>query len=223
MAERVLEESQMIADQNDIRVLIADDHEIIRKGLRIFLEYEGFQCVGEAENGVRAVDLCKEFHPDVVLMDLVMPQMDGIEATRLIRKNNPQTQVIALTNYDLDDNVLQVLQAGATSFLVKNVTIEDIADAIRAASVGQSTLSTEAITNLVSNNKQPQFQLTPRELEILNLMTQGLNNREISKRLFITVSTVKNHITSIFAKIGVTRRSKAVALAVHYNLVDLPD
>jgi NarL family two-component system response regulator LiaR len=174
MAERVLEESQMIADQNDIRVLIADDHEIIRKGLRIFLEYEGFQCVGEAENGVRAVDLCNEFHPDVVLMDLVMPQMDGIEATRLIRKNNPQTQVIALTNYDLDDNVLQVLQAGATSFLVKNVTIEDIADAIRAASVGQSTLSTEAITNLVSNNKQPQFQLTPRELEILNLMTQAI-------------------------------------------------
>lgn len=212
----------MIAEQNAIRVLIVDDHEIIRKGLRIFLECEGFQCIGEAENGIKAVDLCNEFYPDVVLMDLMMPQMNGIEATRIIRKNCPHTQVVALTNYDLDDNVLQVLQAGATSFLVKNVTIEEVADAIRAAAVGQSTLSTEAITNLISKNRQPQFQLTPRELEILSLMTQGLNNREISKRLFITVSTVKNHITSIFAKIGVSRRSKAVAIAVHYNLVKLP-
>lgn len=213
----------MINGHGAIRVLIVDDHEIIRKGLRYFLEAEHFQCVGEADNGVSAVDLCNQFQPDVVLMDLMMPKMDGIEATRIIRSNCPQTQVIALTNYNMDDTVSRVLQAGAVSFLVKNISIEELADAIRGAYAGQSTLSSEAIAGLVANNNVPQFQLTPRELEILDLMAKGLNNREISKRLFITISTVKNHITSIFAKIGASRRSKAVALAVHYHLVDLPE
>ena len=205
-----------------IRVLLVDDHEMVRSGLEVFLEVsDDLALVGEAADGEEAVRLCDALHPDVVLMDLVMPRMDGIEATRAIRQAHPHTQVIALTSFKDEELVHAALQAGAIGYLLKNASIEELSAAIRAAHAGRSTLAPEAVQALVDAATAPPapgHDLSRREREVLALMVEGLNNREIAERLSISRSTVKSHVSNVLAKLGVDSRTEAVARAVQHNL-----
>ena len=212
-----------MSDSGQIRVIIVDDHEIVRNGLSVFLETcEDLELVGEASNGAEAVQLCAEVNPDVVVMDLVMPEVDGIEATRIIRRNHPQTQVVALTSFQNDELVPAVLKAGALSYLLKNVSIDELAEGIRKAHQGQTTLSPEATQALIESVSRPapQFDLSDREREVLGLIVRGYNNREIGEQLYISRSTVKNHVSNIFSKLNVDNRSEAVALALQHRLIE---
>ena len=206
-----------------IRVLIVDDHPMVRGGLSAFLAaYEDLELVGEAEDGAEAVRRVAELAPDVVLMDLVMPGTDGVSATRTICQRFPQTRVLALTSFPEDQLVQQVLQAGATGYLLKNVGADELATAIRAARAGRATLAPEAAQALISRAKQgppPGQELSPREREVLALMVQGLSNPDIADRLVVGRSTVKFHVSSILSKLGVASRTEAVALAVQHHLV----
>lgn len=210
-------------DVNTISVLIVDDHDMVRKGLRVLLEnFDDLSIAGEAADGEAAFDLCRKQHVDVVLMDMIMPRMDGIEATQRIRQNCPDTQVIALTSYDDDKNVTEAFKVGAIGYLIKNVTGDDLANAVRRARQGQSTLSPEAAQALISATTRPPavgYDLTEREREVLALMIEGLNNREIANRLYISGSTVKNHVSSILSKLGTVSRTQAVAMAVENKIV----
>src|SRR5919206_643856 len=213
-----------ITDAARTRVMIVDDHAMVRSGLAAFLSVaDDFELVAEAENGNQALRLCGELKPDVVLMDLVMPGMDGVQTTRAIRERFPDIQVIALTSFPEDRLVQEVLEAGALSYLLKNVGADELARAIRAARVGQSTLAPEAAQALISRvtaPKAPGHDLSPREREVLALMVQGLNNPDIAERLVVGRSTVKFHVSSILGKLGVQSRTEAVALAVQHRLVD---
>jgi NarL family two-component system response regulator LiaR len=205
------------------RVAIVDDHAMVRSGLAAFLSVsEDFELVGEAESGQQALRLCAETQPDVVLMDLIMPGMDGVATTRAIRERFPQIRVIALTSFPEDRLVQDVLEAGALSYLLKNVGADDLARAIRAARAGQPMLAPEAAQALITRVTQPKtpgHDLSPREREVLALMVQGLNNPDIAERLVVGRSTVKFHVSSILGKLGVQSRTEAVALAVQHRLV----
>jgi NarL family two-component system response regulator LiaR len=205
------------------RVLIVDDHAMVRSGLAAFLSIsEDFELVGEADSGVQALRMVAEHQPDVVLMDLVMPGMDGVATTRAVRERFPFVKVIALTSFPEDKLVQQVLEAGALSYLLKNVSADELGRAIRAARVGQPTLAPEAAQALISRvtaPKLPGHDLSPREREVLALMVQGLNNPDIAERLVVGRSTVKFHVSSILGKLGVQSRTEAVALAVQHHLV----
>ncbi len=207
-----------------IRVLLVDDHRVVRSGLSAFLmAFEDLELVGEADSGETAILICNKVKPDVVLMDLVMPGMDGAEATQAIRENCPDIQVIALTSFKEEELVQRALKAGAIGYLLKNVTADELAEAIRAAKAGQPTLAPEAAQVLIQATRkppEPKFDLTPRELEVLTLMVEGLSNPEIAKRLVISRSTAKFHVSGILSKLGVSSRTEAVALAVQHNLVD---
>jgi NarL family two-component system response regulator LiaR len=207
-----------------IRVMIVDDHAIVRQGLIVSLEnFEDFEIVGSIGDAREAITICTNERVDVVIMDMVMPNMDGVTATRIIRERSPQTQVIALTSFDSDNTVQQALQAGAISYLMKNVSVEDLANAVRKASIGQSTLAPEAAQVLIRAAVNPPalgHDLTEREREVLALMIEGLNNREIAERLIISSSTAKNHVSSILDKLGTTSRTQAVAFAVEHKLLD---
>lgn len=211
-----------MASDNPIRVLLVDDHDMVRRGLATFLEiFDDLALVGEARGGGEALMRCAEAAPDVVLMDLMMPDMDGPAATAEIRRRWPRTQVIALTSFPEPGLLQRVLQAGAISYLLKNVTAEALHDAIVAAHTGRSTLAPEAAQALVQAAAQPAppgQDLTPREREVLALMVEGLNNAAIADRLVISPSTVKAHVSSILAKLNVTSRTEAVALAVRHHL-----
>ncbi|MEO8608049.1 MAG: response regulator transcription factor [Chloroflexota bacterium] len=207
-----------------IRVMIVDDHAIVRQGLIVSLEnFEDFEIVGSLGDAREAITICTNQRVDVVIMDMVMPMMDGVTATRIIRERSPHTQVIALTSFDSDNTVQQALQAGAISYLMKNVSVEDLASAVRKASIGQSTLAPEATQVLIRAAVNPPalgHDLTEREREVLALMIEGLNNREIAERLIISSSTAKNHVSSILDKLGTTSRTQAVAFAVEHKLLD---
>lgn len=206
-----------------IRVAIVDDHAVVRSGLGAFLlAYDDLELVGEAGNGMEAVNLCDQIQPDVLLMDLVMPEMDGATATQIIRQRHPHIQVIALTSFKEETLVQQALEAGAISYLLKNVSADELVEAIRAAYVGRSTLAPEAAQALIhaaTHAPLPHYDLTPRELEVLTLIVEGLNNTEIARRLVVSRSTVKFHVSSILSKLGVASRTEAVALAVQHHLV----
>jgi two-component system, NarL family, response regulator LiaR len=207
-----------------IRVVIVDDHNMVRKGLVVLLqEFDDLSVIGEAADGELAVDLCRRLPVDVVLMDMIMPRMDGVTATRHIRENNPATQVIALTSFSDETNVQAALKAGAVGYLMKNISGDELANAIRRANDGQSTLAPEAAQVLIRATTRPPtigHDLTEREREVLGLMKEGLNNREIGERLIISSSTVKNHVSSILSKLGTISRTQAVALAMEYKLLD---
>jgi two-component system, NarL family, response regulator LiaR len=207
-----------------IRVMIVDDHAVVRSGLSAFLMVEDdLEFVGEASGGAEAVRKCKDLAPDVILMDLVMPEVDGAEATRLIREICPHVQVIALTSYKEEDLVQGALKAGAISYLLKNVSAEELARAIRAAYAGRPTLAPEAAQVLIRAATQPEEVdkgLTQRELEILRLMVDGMSNPEIAKKLFVSRSTVKFHVSNILMKLGASTRTEAVSMAIHSRLVD---
>ncbi|MBV9577177.1 MAG: response regulator transcription factor [Chloroflexi bacterium] len=197
---------------------------MVRNGLAAFLRlFDDLELVGEASDGAEAVRLCASRQPDVVLMDLIMPGTDGPTATSLIRERSPATRVIALTSFPDEDLVPRALKAGATSYLLKNVGAEELAAAIRAASVGRATLASEAAQVLIQQSTRgpaPGADLSPREREVLKLMVEGLNNPEIAARLIVGRSTVKFHVSSIFNKLGVQSRTEAVALAVQHHLTD---
>jgi DNA-binding NarL/FixJ family response regulator len=207
-----------------IRVFIADDHNMVRKGLQTLLEeFDDLEVIGEASDGEAALNACRDQCPDVILMDMLMPRMDGITATAKIREVCPNAQVIALTSFSDEANVQAALKAGVIGYLMKNVSGDELASAIRRAHEGQSTLAPEAAQVLIKATTRPPtpgHDLTERELEVLALMKEGLNNREIGERLVISGSTVKNHVSSILSKLGTTSRTQAVALAVEHRIVE---
>lgn len=205
-----------------IRVLVVDDHAMVRRGLAAFLRAKSdLLLVGEAASGGEAITLCERLKPDVVLMDLMMPGMSGVEATGVIRSRWHNIQVIALTSFGDRDMVREALTAGALSYLMKNISAEDLAGAIRAASIGRSTLANEAVQALVQGEQELPVadELTPREREVLALMVKGLTNPEIANRLVVSRATAKAHVSNVLAKLGAANRAEAVAIALQRKLV----
>jgi NarL family two-component system response regulator LiaR len=195
----------------------------VRRGLAAFLKvFDDLQLAGEAASGAAAIQLCAEVAPDVVLMDMVMPDMDGAAATRAIRQQFPQVQVIALTSFKEGDLVKNALEAGAIGYLLKDVSADELVQAIRAAHAGRATLSPQAAQALVETANQPpapRLDLTERELEVLALMVEGLNNTQIAGRLTVSSSTIKSHVSNILSKLGVASRTEAVTLALRSRIV----
>ncbi len=211
-------------ETNHIRVLITDDHAVVRNGLSSFLmAYDEFELVGEAKNGEMAVYLCDQLQPDIVLMDLIMPGMDGAAATRIIREKYPQIQIIALTSYKDRELVQSAIQSGARGYLLKDVSAEELARAIHLAYAGKPALAPEAAEVLIQATRQPEgssiVALTERELEVLLLLVEGLNNQQISERLVVSLSTAKSHVSNLLSKLGVATRTEAVSYAYKNKLV----
>jgi NarL family two-component system response regulator LiaR len=213
-----------MSEPGPIRVLLVDDHAVVRSGLSAFLlAFDDLELVGEAGSGEEAVRICDRIRPDVVLMDLVMPGMNGAQATRAIRERCPAIQVIALTSFKEQELVEGAMAAGAIGYLLKNVSADELARAIREAHVGRPTLAPEAAQVLIRARRElPKvgFDLTEREREVLSLMVEGLNNPEIAERLIVSRSTIKFHVSSILSKLGVASRTEAVAVAVKKGLLD---
>ena len=207
-----------------IRVMLVDDHTMLRRGLATFLKvFDDLELVGETASGEAAIQLCERIQPDVILMDLVMPDMDGVAATRAIRQRFPAVQVIALTSFKEEGLVQRALEAGAIGYLLKDVSADELAKAIRAARAGRSTLSPEAAQALVHAATQPPppgRDLTERERDVLALMIEGLNNTEIAEKLVVSPSTVKSHVSNILAKLDVSSRTEAVVLAIQHSILD---
>jgi NarL family two-component system response regulator LiaR len=206
-----------------IRVMIVDDHQIVRDGLRMFLSVEqDMELVGEASNGGDALTLCAQTEPHVVLMDLVMPRMDGSEATTRIREAHPGVQVIALTSYAEQDLVQQALEAGAIAYVLKDIESEKLAEAIREANKGKVTLDPAAARALIESASQqpkPGGDLTRREWDVLELLVEGYTNKQIAEALTISIGTVRFHVSNILSKLGASNRTEAAHIAQENGLV----
>jgi NarL family two-component system response regulator LiaR len=212
-----------MSEAHTIRVLVVDDHEIIRTGIVYSLStFHDLELVGEANSGREALELCSETQPDVVLMDMLMPGMDGVQTTRAVKEQHPQVQVLALTSFYDKDRVWQAMQAGAAGYLVKGVSASELAEAIRVAHAGQTVLSPEATEALIQSGGSRDnlgHYLTRREREVLTLLVKGLSNAEIAQRLTITVSTTKHHVSAVLSKLGAASRAEAVVLATEHGLI----
>jgi NarL family two-component system response regulator LiaR len=210
--------------EKPVTVLIVDDHPLVREGLGVYLRSRNdIQLVGEAASGEEAVALCDQLLPDMVLMDVVMPGMDGVTATREIVRAHPATQVIALTSFYDRKTVKAAFEAGAIGYLIKDISGADLVDAIKAARAGRPPLAAEAAQALISCALQPDEpvrDLTQREMQVLAMMAEGLNNAEIAKKLFVSRSTVKAHVSRILTKLEVSSRTEAVSVALREQMVE---
>lgn len=205
-----------------IQILLVDDHSVVRQGLRMFLSLDTeLEVVGEAADGAEAVELAHQLKPDVVLMDLLMPRMDGIAATAVIRRELPDTEVIALTSVLEDEKVIGAIKAGAIGYLLKDTQANELRRAIKAAAAGQVQLSPQAAARLMREVRTPESpeSLTDRETDVLRLLAQGQSNKEIAQTLIIGEKTVKTHVSNILAKLGVPSRTQAALYAVRIGLV----
>jgi NarL family two-component system response regulator LiaR len=210
---------------NVISVLIADDHPVVRHGLRTYLDtLDDLEVVGEACDGAEAVQLAGRLLPEVVLMDLVMPELDGVEATRAIRAASPSTKVIVLTSFDDDEKVFPAIKAGAAGYLLKDVRPAELAEAVRKASRGEALLAPSVAARLmqeVSGERPPAAGLTERELEVLRLIARGMSNKLIAHELVVSEKTVKTHVSNILAKLHLADRTQAALYAVREGLAEL--
>lgn len=206
-----------------IHLVIADDHLVVRDGLRGMLESQpDFEVVGEASNGEEAVHLASSLKPEVVLMDLRMPVMDGVTAIRQIKDNQPGVQVLVLTTYDSDADILPAIEAGATGYLLKDISREELYSAVRATARGESVLAPGVAARLIGRMRAPaEEKLSSRELEVLQLVAEGASNSEIASRLHISQATVKSHLVHIFGKLGVSDRTAAVTVALQRGIMRL--
>ena len=211
------------AQQKPIQVMIVDDHPMVRDGLKVFLSVSpGMECSGEASSGEEALELCRAVKPDVVLMDLLMPGMGGVAAIQAIRQHLPHVRIIALTSFAEQDLVHQAIRAGAVGYLLKNVTMDDLAEAIRAAYAGRPVMAPEATAAMMQALSQPAVEsidLTERERQILSLMVDGLSNQEIAYRLVVSESTARFHVSNVLMKLGVNNRTAAVRTAIQLKLL----
>ena len=213
-----------------IRVLIADDHHIVRKGLKVLLGTEkDMQVVGEAENGAEAVDKAASLKPDVILMDIVMPEMDGIEATRKITAETPGSRILVLTSFAADDKVFPAVKAGALGYLLKDSTPEQLIEAIRQVHRGEPSLEPSIARKVLQelsgggSGKQTTDPLTERELEVLRLIAQGLSNKEIAAKIFVAEWTVRSHVSNILGKLHLASRTQAALYALRSGIASLDD
>ncbi|MFO7696497.1 MAG: response regulator transcription factor [Anaerolineae bacterium] len=210
-----------------IRVLIVDDHAVVRSGLGAFLSaYADLELVGEAANGEQALERARSLHPDVILMDLMMPVMDGVQAIAALKREGSPARVLALTSFAEDELVQRALHAGALGYLLKNVSHEHLVQAVRDAYAGRGTLSPEATASLIRQAQAPPplgQDLTPREREVLALLVRGMSNPQIASELYVSDATVKSHVSNILSKLGATSRTEAVALSLQHGLVAGPD
>ncbi|MGH3440972.1 MAG: response regulator [Nitriliruptorales bacterium] len=222
-----------MAGEDPIRIVIADDHELFRRGLRMVLEdEEDIDVVGEAGDGEEAVTLVVDEVPDVVVMDVRMPTVSGIEAARRIKDDLPATKILMLTISDEEDDLYEAIKAGANGYLLKEISIDEIGNAVRSVQAGQSLISPSMASKLLNEfaamvkkeeekEEVPQPRLTPREMEVLEHVAQGMNNREIAKALFISENTVKNHVRNILEKLHLHSRMEAVVYAVREKLLEI--
>lgn len=206
-----------------VRVVIADDHPVVRAGLRGMLEPESdIEVVGEATNGREAVSLVGRLEPEVVLMDLQMPDLDGVAATKQIRDRHPETNVLVLTTFDTDADITRAISAGATGYLLKDAPRQDLFQAIRAAARGESVLTPAVASRLMSKMRGPAVQsLSEREIEVLTQVADGNSNKDIAGKLYISEATVKTHLVHIFGKLGVDDRTAAVTVALEQGIIRL--
>ncbi len=208
-----------------IRVLVADDHAVVREGLRTFLELqEGIEVVAEAGDGAEAIELAERLRPNVILMDLVMPRLDGLDAMRVLQQGLPEARVIVLTSFADDEKLLPAIRAGAAGYLLKNVQPQELARAIRAAHAGEALLDPAVAARLVEaiaerGSDERAHQLTPREREVLELIGRGLSNKRIARELGVAEKTVKTHVSHVLGKLGVSDRTQAALYAVRTGLV----
>lgn len=212
---------------DQITTLIVDDHAVVRQGVRAFLEAQGdIVVVGEAGSGEEAVRLSMEHAPDVVLMDLIMPGMDGVEATRQVKQVSPRSNIIVLTSYHEDEHVLPAMKAGATSYILKDISSQELVQAVRKAARGEVTLHPSVAVKVVQglhnteNNHADDPGLSPREMEVLRLIAEGLANSDIAERLFISEKTVKSHVSNILSKLQLAGRTQAAVYAWREGLVE---
>ena len=212
-----------MTETEKIRVMIVDDHTIVREGLTTLLEvHPELILVGEAPDGGKAIELCDQLTPDVILMDLMMPEVDGVTAIQSIMKSHPGVRILALTSFVENEMVQAALEAGAVGYLLKNISAAELVEAIKAAHIGKPSLAPEATQALIRATTAPPslgYDLTPREFDVLNHLVEGLTNAEVAQRLGIKPSTVKNHISNILSKLGAASRTEAVSLALKHKLV----
>jgi NarL family two-component system response regulator LiaR len=212
-----------MSERAPIKVLIVDDHPILRHGIKTMLfTFDDIIVVGEAGNGLETLARCQETNPDVILMDIVMPGMNGVETTRAVLKHYPRVKIIMLTSFPNQDLVQETLEAGAVGFLLKDTPIDALGDAIRSAHAGHSILAPEATQALIKNKSRPPklgHDLSAREREVLALVVEGLSNEEIADRLVISVNTVRKHVSACMSKLEATNRAQAAAQAVRHQIV----